>query len=102
LDYFSSITSKFRRLLTILWNLCPNVAIYEPCGVVYRIFAHYFGKNMGMKTLPTVVATYDHMNRIVWRLMNISPKLFQPGKKNVNVHPSTAATASAGACTTSL
>jgi hypothetical protein len=55
-----------------------------------------------MKTLPTAVAIYDQKNRIVWRWVNVSHKPFQPGKKNVNVHPSTAATASAGAFNTSL
>ena len=102
LDSFASMMSKFRTFLTISWKLCPNVAIYELCGGVDSIFTYYFGKNRRMKTLPTAVATYDQKNRIVWRWVNISPKPFQPGKKNVNVHPSTAATASAGAFNTSL
>ena len=96
------MTSKFRTLLTISWKLCPNVAIYELCGGVYSTFTYYFGKNSRMKTLPTAVVIYDQKNRIVWRWVNISPKPFQPGKKNVNVHPSTAATASTGAFNTSL
>jgi hypothetical protein len=54
-----------------------------------------------VKTFPTAVAIYDQKNRIIWRWVNISPKPFQPGKKNVNDHPSTAATASAGAFNTS-
>jgi hypothetical protein len=69
---------------------------------VYSIFTYYFGKNRRMKALRTAVAIYDQENRIVWRWVNISPKPFQPGKKNVNVHPFTAATASAGAFNTSL
>jgi hypothetical protein len=96
------MTSKFRTLLTISWKLCPNVAIYDLCGGVYSIFTYYFGKNRRMKTVPTAVAIYDQQNRIVWRWVNISPKPFQPGKNNVNVHPSTAATASAGAFNMSL
>ena len=48
------------------------------------------------------MAIYDQKNRIVWRWVKTSPKPFQPDKKNVNVHPSTVATASAGACNTSL
>jgi hypothetical protein len=60
------MTSKFRTLLSISWKLGPNVAIYDLCGGVYSIFTYYFGKNRGMKPLPTGVAIYDQHNRIAW------------------------------------